>query len=68
LSADALAAFRLLVAADKELQLELLATEGHAHFVALVMRRAEAAGYPVNPEDIEAGLRAGRRERLERWL
>ena len=68
MTADALAVFAEMVAGDAELRRELLATEGREEFVALVVRRARAAGCDVGPDDVEEGLRARRRAWLERWI
>ena len=68
MSAEALAAFALVVVADVELQQELLAIGDRDAFVALVVRRAGEVGCDVSPEDVEQGLRDRRRAWLARWI
>jgi hypothetical protein len=67
-SAEALAVFIQVVVADVGLQKELLATADRETFVALVVQRAAGAGCDVSGDDVEQGLRDGRRAWLARWI
>jgi hypothetical protein len=67
-SAAALARFQEAVLADTELQRRLLVATDRTVFVALVVQLAHERGCDVEPDDVEDGLRDGRRTWLERWI
>ncbi|HUR23843.1 MAG TPA: Nif11-like leader peptide family natural product precursor [Acidimicrobiales bacterium] len=68
MSAEALIRFGELVIVDAELRHELLSTTDQDRFVALVVRRAREAGWDVDADDVQAGLRARRTTWWERWI
>jgi hypothetical protein len=65
--ADALDELRRLVIDDRRLCDRLLRLSGDA-FVAEVIAVARETGIEVSAHDVEAGLGAARRARLERWV
>lgn len=67
-SAEALAGFHHVVLGDPVLQRELLAAGERGGFVALVVERAQGRGWDVSADDVEEGLREGRRAWRERWV
>jgi hypothetical protein len=67
-SAEGLAAFAAVVVTDPDLQDVLLAAPDRHWFVALVVERARAGGWDVDPEDVEDGLSASRRAWRQRWI
>jgi hypothetical protein len=68
MSAEGLAGFRDAVLTDPGLQRELLAADGRARFISLVVDRARERGWGVEPDDVEEGLQQSRRAWLERWI
>ena len=68
MSAEGLAAFAAVVVTDPDLQDVLLAAPDRSRFVALVVARARADGWDVDPDDVEDGLASSRRAWRERWI
>ena len=68
MSAEGLDGFRAAVLADRGLQDELLATSGRPAFVILVVERAAALGFDVEPSDVDEGLRESRAAWGRQWI
>jgi len=68
MSSEAFAGFRAAVLADAGLQRELLATTDRPSFVTLVVERARAGGWDVEPADVDHALRDSRAAWLQRWI
>lgn len=67
-SAEQLAAFRVIVLGDRRLQAELLAVPERSSLVAAVLEHARDRGFDVEPHDVEEALRAARRAWHARWI
>jgi hypothetical protein len=63
-----LAEFQQLVLADPALQRELREAADLPVFLERVLALGALHGYDFTAEDIQAGLRAGRRAWLEKWI
>ncbi len=68
MSQEQLTEFRELVLQTEELQAELWRTPDRAAFVALLVRLGAARGYDFTPAEVDAALRAGRREWAGQWV
>ena len=68
MSTEDFAGFRTEVLADAGLQRDLLATADRPSFVALVVERAGARGWDVEPADVEQALHNSRTAWLQRWI
>jgi hypothetical protein len=67
-SSEAFEQFRGAVLADPALQDELLDTKGRREFVVRATERAQALGFAVEPDDLEAALRTARQDWNRRWV
>jgi hypothetical protein len=65
---ESLEQFRQIVLHDVDLQKLLRAATDPRVFVDLAVRAGEERGCHFTPEDVQAALRASRKQWIERWI